>query len=321
MKYHPSGSVLFVTFAVEEGLLLLSNPLCLVIIRSCLAAAQKLYPVRICHLLVEATHVHLIVVVRDPDDIPGFLGHFKTESAHALNSLLGRKKRTVWCDGYDSPTVLTMSKTIAVIGYIYSNPAKDNLVGSVDEYPGFSTWKMFRKGQLTKFWKRIRRPQYRALTPDSHNLGGYTREAERLLRDSREIEPFTLEPNAWLEAFGITAPAEQERVNARIIKLIRYLEVRAERKRQRQHKRVIGREKLIRQELDVTYRPDRKGRRTWCLSDERSLRIEYIRSFKKLKQEARRVLALWRKGDTSAKYPPGLYPPSMPKLANVLIAA
>ena len=320
MKYHPSGSVLFVTFAVEEGLLLLSNPLCLAIIRSCLAAAQKLYPVRICHLLVEATHVHLIVVVRNPDDVPAFLGHFKTESAHALKTILGRRKRTVWCAGYDSPTVLTMTKTISVLGYIYSNPAKDNLVSTVDEYPGFSTWKMFLTGRFTKLWKRLRRPQYRALTPDSHNLSGYTREAERLLSESDEIEPFTLEPNAWLEAFGVTDRAEQERINARVIQLVRYLEVRAERKRQRQHKRVIGRERLMRQELDVTYRPDRKGRRMWCLSDQRASRIEYIRFLKKLKQEARRVLALWRMGDTSAKYPPGLYPPSMPKLANVIAA-
>lgn len=321
MKYHPKGSVLFVTFTVEEGLLLLSNPLSLAIIKSCLAAAHKLYPVKICHLLVEATHIHLVVVVHNPEDVPAFLRHFKTESAHAINRLLGRNKRTVWCDGYDSPMVLTMTKTIAVIGYIYSNPAKDNLVGSVDEYPGFSTWQMFTKGRLTKCWKRIRRPQYRALTPDSHNLSGYTREAERLLSDSNEVEPFTLEPNAWLEAFGIIDPAQQEQINARVIKLIRYLEQRAERKRQRLHKRVIGRERLLRQELDTTYRPARKGRRMWCLSDDKSLRIAYIRSFKQLKQEARKVLALWRIGDTSAKYPPGLYPPSMPKLANVFIAA
>jgi hypothetical protein len=97
--------------------------------------------------------------------------------------------------------------------------------------------------------------------------------------------------------------------------------VRAERKRQRQRKRVIGREKLMQQGLDLTYRPDRKGKKLWCLSDDRTARIEYIRFLKKLKQEARRVLGLWRMGDTSAKYPPGLYPPSMPKLANVFVAA
>jgi hypothetical protein len=39
MKYHPHGSVLFCTFTLEEGLLLLANPLCQAIVKSCLAAA------------------------------------------------------------------------------------------------------------------------------------------------------------------------------------------------------------------------------------------------------------------------------------------
>jgi hypothetical protein len=49
MKYHPHGSVLFCTFSIEEGLLLLSNPLCMAILKNCLAAAQALYPVTICN--------------------------------------------------------------------------------------------------------------------------------------------------------------------------------------------------------------------------------------------------------------------------------
>ena len=72
MKYHPHGSVLFCTFSLEEGLLLLSNPLCRIIIESCLARAQTLCPVKICHIVTEATHVHMILVVDNPDDVPGF---------------------------------------------------------------------------------------------------------------------------------------------------------------------------------------------------------------------------------------------------------
>ncbi|MFN5062645.1 MAG: hypothetical protein ACK5GN_07345, partial [Pseudomonadota bacterium] len=68
---------------------------------------------------------------------------------------------------------------------------------------------------------------------------------------------------------------------------IRYLELRAERKRQRQHKRVIGREKLIRQEFDVSYRPDRKGRRMWCLCTQLTCRI-------KSSHTAQVVNCLWR---------------------------
>lgn len=320
MKYHLSGSVLFTTFTVEEGLLLLSNPLCQAIIRSCLAAAQKLYPVRICHILAEATHVHLVLTVYNPDDVPAFLRHFKTESAHMLNKLLGRKKRTIWCEGYDSPKVLTLTKALAVIAYLYANPAKDNLVASIDEYPGFSSWKMFRTGELTKMWKRLRRPQFRRLPADCHSLRGYSNEAERLLKQSTEAELFILEPNAWLEAFGVLDPLEQVRINSRLVERIRTLEARAERLRERLNKRVMGRERLIKQVIDLSYKPARKGRKMWCLSDKRSLRIEFIRGFKKLKQEAKAVLALWRSGDTSVRYPPGLYPPSMPKLANVFSA-
>ncbi len=45
MKYRPHGSVLFYTFSLEEGLLLLANPLCQPIVKSCLARAREKHPV------------------------------------------------------------------------------------------------------------------------------------------------------------------------------------------------------------------------------------------------------------------------------------
>ena len=196
MKYHPHKSVIWCTFSVEEGLLLLSNPLCMAIIKSCLVAAQALHPVTICHLLVEATHVHMLLVVNNPDDVPDFIRCFKTESAHMLNRLLGRQKRTVWCEGDDSPQGLTPVRALICIAYAYANPAKDNLERTIDRYPGFSTWKMFQTEQTTKCWKRLRRPQFRTLARDSHSLRGYTKEAERLLAETDEECEFVIEPNA-----------------------------------------------------------------------------------------------------------------------------
>ncbi|WKZ56141.1 MAG: hypothetical protein QY326_05220 [Bdellovibrionota bacterium] len=78
-KYHPHGSVLFVTASLEEGLLLVANPLCQAIVRTCLARAQFLHPVRICHFLFEATHVHMLLVVDNPEDVSDFMERFKTE--------------------------------------------------------------------------------------------------------------------------------------------------------------------------------------------------------------------------------------------------
>jgi hypothetical protein len=318
MKFHPHGSVIFCTFSVEEGLLLLANPLCDAIIKSCLARAVELYPVRISHVIVEATHVHLVLVVNSPEHVDAFARYFKAESAHMINRLLGRRKRTVWCEGYDSPLVLTPIRALMAIAYLYANPAKDNLETSIDRYPGFSSWKIFRSGRFTRTWKRLRRDQFTAIPRDAQNLRGYAKRAAVLLEESKEEVTFTLEPNAWMEAFGYRSAEEQERINKRLIERIRFLEQRAEKKRERERKRVLGRERMITQVFDTTYRPQRTGRRMWCLSEKRSVRVRFIRFFKMLMRKARRVRERWKMGDVTVKYPPGLYPPSMPKLANVL---
>jgi len=318
MKYYPNGSVLFVTSSIEEGLLLLSNPLCRAVIESALASAQSLYPVKICHLLIEATHIHLVCVVNNPDDMSQFMKCFKTETAHAFNRILGRKKRTVWCEGSDDPVILTPVRALIAIAYLYANPSKDNLESSIDEYPGFSTWEMFASGKNSKEFKRIRRPQYQRLETNHHNLRGYTEEANRLLNETDETLPFSIDPDAWLKAFGITEKSDRDRMNSRLVDRIRHLEERAKLKRKRLHQSIIGKEKLIRQRIDLTYRPIRTGRKMWCLSEKRCLRVKFVSFLKDLMSAAREVRKRWFQGDFTLPYPPGLFPPSLPKLANAL---
>ena len=318
MKYHPHGSVLFCTVSLEEGLLLLANPLSKAIVKSCIARAQTLHPVKICHFIVETTHVHIVLVVNKPDDVHSFFRCFKTESAHMINGCLGRGKRTVWCEGYDSPVVLTPVRALAAIAYLYANPAKDNLETSIDRYPGFSSWQMFQSGESICQYKRLRRPQFSLIPRDAHNLRGYTKLADTLLMESKESQTFTLEPNAWMEAFGYSSPEDQQRINKRLVERIRFLEQRAAKLRGINNKRVMGRERLLNQVFDTTYRPQRSGRRMWCLSEKRSVRVTFIRFFKELMQRARAVRQRWKMGDVAVPYPPGLYPPSMLKLADVL---
>jgi hypothetical protein len=107
-------------------------------------------------------------------------------------------------------------------------------------------------------------------------------------------------------------------MNKRLVARVRLLEARAEKLRSKNKKRLIGRERLINQALDTTYRPNRNGRRMWCLSERRNLRIAFITFFKKLMRRARAVREKWKIGDFTVPYPPGLHPPSMPKLANVI---
>jgi hypothetical protein len=46
--------------------------------------------------------------------------------------------------------------------------------------------------------------------------------------------------------------------------------------------------------------------------------VAFVRFLRVLMTTARSIRQKWSTGDTSLWYPPGLYLPSMPKLANVL---
>ena len=124
------GSIHFVSISVEEGFMFPPNPLIKELLKKCIAQAQHLYPIQICALLVESTHIHLLVRVIDPQDAVNFFGRFKTESAHAVNRLLGRKKRTVWCEGYDSPLVDDIETIKDKICLLYTSPSPRDLARS-----------------------------------------------------------------------------------------------------------------------------------------------------------------------------------------------
>src|SRR5690606_18673341 len=262
------------------------------IIKSALVSAHNAHPgVKLCHLVTEATHVHLVLVVIVPEDVQGFVKCFKTESAHAFNKILGRKKHTIWCEGCDSPVVLSFPRALIAISYLYTNPGKDGLADSINDYAGFSTWKMFKKKEHSKFYKRIRRFQYEPLTRDAHNLRGYTKVASDLTSSSKELLPFVIEPNAWMEAFGISDPKEQEEINQRLMQRIEMIEQRFYRIRTRQGKRAIKQDDLRAQRINPHHQiKNYRGRRTLCLSELRAKRNEFIRFFRRLMAEAREVL-------------------------------
>ena len=186
-KFFRKDDVLFVTCALEQGLLLLANPLARLILTGCLSRAKAMYPVRVSHFLVNGNHIHMLLVVINPSDTSNFLGYFKAEAAHRFNLLMGWTKRTIWCEGYDSPVVLSPLRALLALAYLYANPAKDNLVNSIDEFPGLSSWKMYKKRENKRIYSYPRRTRFRELPQDSHSPLGYDREAARLSNATTEI--------------------------------------------------------------------------------------------------------------------------------------
>ena len=311
-------TVALLTSRVQEGLPFVCTPLMEKILWSALATAQTLHPVKIIAFVVMANHIHIVVLIEEPTGIEGFMERFKCETAHAVNKLLGRRQVTVWCEGYDSPAILTIDDLIEKLAYVYANPARANRTDSISSYLGASSWRMFTSGQLTKEVKRIRRPLLQPLFRGSRSIGNHNDLADLIEEQTNELISFTLSPNAWTKAFPHYAiPAD---FNRRVLKRLEEMEDEAAVARKEKGRRVPSVSEVLNEPMNRPYAPTSFGRRMWCICRDIPIRLSFIALIKSLKAQAREARQKWAQGYRDHPFPPGLFPPCQPPLANLLPA-
>lgn len=300
------GTVIEICFTAEEGLPLPANPLIKLILLSIFARAQTYYPVTICHFVVMPNHMHLLVVVNDPAQIPRFVEYIKRESSHAINRLLGRERRTVWMNGYDSPIILDAEKAVSRIVYIYANPARANLVSTIDDYPHLNSWRACIDGSAEWEAARIPRnaiPQLPSGAPGLKKISAICRE---LTENSHENFSLIIEPDAWMLCFRETKESDPTEINARIGKMLEDEELRC--KNARTHF-VIGAHALTLQSVHAQHTPPRLGRRMICFSSHRGLRGHFVRWFRELCSQASTANVIASAAAWLTLIPPGLFLP------------
>lgn len=300
------GSLVELCFRTEVDLPFVATPYIQLIIKSILARAQSLYPLTLCHALLMSNHPHLLVKVDNPRDIKNFVAYFKRESAHAINRFLGRKKRTVWCDGYDSPVVLDAKKAVERIVYLYTNPQNANLVETIEEYPNFSTWKNFIEGGATTTFKRIVRDRIPKLPKRTLSFALQDQIAEELEKGGLEEYTLTIEPDAWMQCFPELDGSDAVEVNSEIEARIRSQERLLNRRRKR---RVKGSHALRLEQMNASHEPKKRSKRSVCLATRCEIRGIFLAWFRAMAFEARLKFQQWREGDLLADLPPGMFWP------------
>src|SRR5690606_34556989 len=106
-KYYRHNDCLLVTSRTEEGLPIVPTTVLNLLINGILAKATTMYKIKLCHYLFMANHFHILLVVDNPEHVSSFLRYIKSETAHAINRLLNRRRKTIWLSGSDSPIILT----------------------------------------------------------------------------------------------------------------------------------------------------------------------------------------------------------------------
>lgn len=309
-------TVTLLTTRAQQGLPFVHTPVMETILWSALGVAQNKHKLKIISFVMMGNHMHMLALVEDPSDVESFMERFKSESSHAVNRLMGRRQVTVWNEGYDSPTILTLDDLIEKMAYVYANPVRAHRTDSIDNYLGVSSWKMFTSGNLSKEVLRIRRPFVNPLPKGVLSPDEQQRKAVQLKAQAKETLTFTLSPDAWTAAFPGQMTIEQ--FNQKVIARIREIEQEMSALRDRERIILPTEYQIITQPIDTPYAPATFGRRMWCICGNIHVRIAFIAFIKQLVLQARDVRRAWARGDFSLPFPPGLFPPCPPILANLL---
>lgn len=309
-------TVVMLTSRVQQGLPFVCTPLMELILWSALGVAQSLYPVKVMAFVVMGNHIHLIVLVEDPTIVESFMERFKCETAHAINRLLGRRQVTVWCEGYDSPAILTIDDLVEKLAYVYANPVRAHRAASISTYQGVSSWRMFTSGEIVREVKRIRRTFLVQLAAGEASITTRLQEASLVENQATETLIFTLSPDAWTTAFA--NQSTPERLKRRVLQRVQEIEAQMATLREQERIELPTAFEVSCQPIDTPYSPKKFGKRMWCICGNVPLRVAFISFIKILRERARKVRLEWLRGNFTVPFPPGLFPPTQPILANLL---
>ena len=312
-----NNGVYFLTLSVESGIVLPANPLTKFIVGAAMLRAIRHHPITISHYIVNGTHIHMIVRVWNPEDIPGFMERFKTESAHYINRALGRTKHTIWCSSYDSPRLLNIDDVVDKIVYTYTNPVKDGLIHSINNYPGMSSWSSFKSTRSHIRAQLIGRDQMFEID-QSLNESGFRRKTKLLSQLAGKPRVLPIDCNDWLKAFGVEEREEVDHINSNIRESILKKEDEIQKEFVDNDRQFMGAKQLRNQGIYLEYTSKRSGRKMWCISSDIKERKIYLSFVKRLAKEAKEVYFKWKTGATDLAMPIGMFPPRMPLQANLI---
>jgi REP element-mobilizing transposase RayT len=305
-KLFISGTLIELTFRTEEGLPFSPNELIDTLLINVLARAQTKYPIRIVSYVVMRNHIHLLVVVIDPKDVPTFVCYCKRELAHYINRLMGRRQKTVWAEGYDSPIVLDSETAIRRLKYIYLNPVSAKLIRKGQNWPLSSAF-FANQGRAEIRVKRIPRNKIPKLPHRDMTLAEIKKVCAKLQYAGTETYLLKLEPDAWMSCFE-----ETKRRDILELRDILHKEIK------REEKALVGRkvgdfppiDEIKTANIRTNYSPTKFGKRMLCYAKNKLTRIAYISWYRNACRELPRFLREKKKDLIyQAHYPPGFFAP------------
>ena len=313
------GRVYEIVPRVREGLPLPPTKTTNILLGGILARTQRDEKVTLCNYVIMNNHGHIHAIPDKPEQLSRFYGEFQKKTTDTVRALLGQKSLRLWEDRTSVIMLDGLEDVINRLVYAFCNPAKADLVDSIDDYCGLNTWHAFTtckpsvdaEVQIQSSWHPVASlpelPANRVLSETQDRAL-----SARLLASKDSVRHvLVVKPFAWLAHFGISEPAEIEEIRQGIIRRVRENEAEYRAKRLKDHKAPMGVEKLKCQPYMKAHTPKQKSRKIFLICANKERRLELLRFFQDIFARCRECYEKVKSG-ISAVWPPGTFTPWLP---------
>jgi hypothetical protein len=324
-RYFPSKQVYEIIFRARRGLPLPALEIIEVLILSALARTQRDNKITLCHHLWMGNHAHIICLGYDAECLVHFYQEVQKKITDALKQLLGLSHLNIWEGDALVAIIRDPDAVVNQIAYSYANPARANLVDTLEDYPGLSSWRDYLNASdsvdasIEHDVPWIRLPSIEKLFSRKLTQCQDRFIAEQLRSYAQKKHRLVVKPNAWMAVFGIDEPEEVARWNEKVRFALNEKEIVARERRAKNSEKVIGSRRLRSQEILREFIPKReKGeKRVFVISTTPELRMDFIHTVQEISRRCSLLYQKWKRGDFSVKWPPGVFRPCAPPTANL----
>jgi hypothetical protein len=173
-------------------------------------------------------HAHQHVIPDKPEMHTKFYMEYQKKITDTVRKLVKRKQLSLWERRPSVFLLVELEDAIRRLIYLFLNPVRAGLVETIDDYPGLTTWHAFKTCEASVDAEVIIKAKWTPVSsleplPQGNRLSpANDRAMVKRLGEAEETLEYDLivKPLKWLQAYGITDPAQVEQIRQRIISAV-----------------------------------------------------------------------------------------------------
>jgi REP element-mobilizing transposase RayT len=269
-----------------------------------LGRAQKRFKVRCCGVVFLSNHYHLLLWVKDIEQLAKFMEYVNGNLARKIGRLVGWRDK-IWARRYQAIVISDEEEAqIARLRYLLAHGVKEGLVSRVRDWPGIHMVKALVDGESLKGTWYNQTKEYVDRQQGKDFPASKYREEEVL-----ELTPLP----CWQHL-------SDEEVRARVAEIVEEVEQEAAAVRAELEIPVVGAETVRRQHPHSLPLKTKRSPAPLVHAATKAMREALRKAYYDFVEAFRDAAEKWKKGNLKARFPVGSFPPRPPFVRELLRA-